>query len=164
MMSPDFIKPSIIVSACLLGYKCRYNGKSSYFPILVSSLKQYQVIPVCPEVLGGLPIPRPPLEISNGDGNGVWAGSALVLNEQGANFTSEFQKGALNVLKLCRKHEIKMAILKEKSPSCGSNQIYDGTFSKRIIPGSGVTASLLKNEGIEVISEQEWLMGGSSFA
>lgn len=163
-MSPNFIKPPVIVSACLLGHKCRYNGKSSYLPDIVSSLQQYQIIPVCPEVSGGLSIPRSPLEISNGDGYDVWAGSAIVLNEKGVNFTSEFQKGALSALNLCRNHRIKMAILKEKSPSCGCNRIYDGTFSTRLITGVGVTASLLKKEGIEVFSEQEWLMRGSSFA
>ncbi len=157
MMSPESIQPPVMVSACLLGHKCRYNGKSCYLPVLISSMKQYQVIPVCPEVLGGLPIPRSPLEISNGDGYDVWAGSALVVNQDGVNFTYEFQKGALETLNLCRKHGVKMAVLKEKSPSCGSKRIYDGTFSTRLIPGSGVTASLLKKEGIKIFSEQEWL-------
>lgn len=132
----------VLVSACLLGTNCKYNGGNNYCDIK-NHLKDYEIISFCPEVSGGLSIPRISCEILNNK----------VINKNNEDKTNEFNKGALLALELCNKHNIKLAVLKEKSPSCGVKQIYDGTFSGNLIEGSGVTTSLLKENGIEVINE-----------
>lgn len=132
----------VLVSACLLGTNCKYNGGNNYCDIK-NHLKDYEIISFCPEVSGGLSIPRISCEILNNK----------VINKNNEDKTNEFNEGALLALELCNKHNIKLAVLKEKSPSCGVKQIYDGTFSGNLIEGSGVTTSLLKENGIEVINE-----------
>jgi uncharacterized protein YbbK (DUF523 family) len=147
---------TVLVSACLLGEKCRYNGKGYTLPDLVESLSGYSVVPACPEVLGGLPVPRPPCELRGGDGELVWADQASVYTKEGRDFTTAFRAGASKTLELAQKNGVKMAILKDHSPSCGCNRIYDGTFSRRLVAGRGVTAALLKKHGIEIIAETDW--------
>jgi len=146
-----------LVSACLLGEKCRYDGKGYLLPSLVTSLQGYKVLPICPEVMGGLSVPRPPCEIKGGDGMKVWQGTAGVFTEQGQDLTEVFQKGAYKTLKLAVTTGAQTAILKEKSPSCGCYTIYDGSFCNCLIPGVGVTTALLKKNKIQVVTHTEWL-------
>lgn len=135
----------ILVSACIVGEHCRYDGKNNYTPLMKQLLEKYEVIPFCPEVEGGLPIPRKPSERKKD----------LVITQDGNNVTRNFVKGAELALNVCLYLGIHTAILKENSPSCGVNQIYDGTFKNRLVKGSGVTAELLKRKGIRVISEND---------
>jgi uncharacterized protein YbbK (DUF523 family) len=135
-----------IVSACLCGENCRYDGKSTLSEGVKRLVDEGKAIMVCPEVEGGLPIPRHPCEIR---GN-------RVVTTQNEDKTIEFILGAKKVLELAKKHNIKKAILKEKSPSCGSSFIYDGTFSRKLIKGQGITTRLLRDNGIEVISDEEF--------
>jgi len=144
-----------LVSACLLGKHCRYDGGHKRNEDVVALAKRQKLIPVCPEELGGLPIPRPPSEITGGDGADVIAGKAKVVTRQGDDVTPYFLKGADEVLKIAQTHNIKKAILKARSPSCGCGQIYDGTFSSQTRAGDGVTTALLKEHGVEVFSEGE---------
>lgn len=136
---------NILVSACLLGVNCRYDGTGKLFEPLRSLLEEHTLIPVCPEQLGGLQTPRPPAELKG----------HCLLTKSGIDVTSAFKKGAEETLKLARLYHCNLAILKERSPSCGAKQIYDGSFSGQLIEGSGITASLLMAHGIEVIGESE---------
>ena len=136
---------SILVSACLLGTPCRYDGKSKANPDVLALSESYNLIPVCPEVAGGLPTPRVPSE-RIGD---------KVMMRDGRDVTDNYRSGALEALRLCRLYNIKIAILKERSPSCGKGEIYDGSFSGRLTARDGVTAELLTKEGIRVIGESE---------
>lgn len=142
----------IIVSACLLGTNCRYDGGNSKNLKVVNQTKKDDLIPVCPEEAGGLSTPRPAVEIVGGDGNDVLDGKAKVLTSDGEDKTSEFIKGAQYALKLVQSEGATKVILKSRSPSCGCGVIYDGTFSGSLISGDGVTTALLKRHGIEVIS------------
>lgn len=148
---------SILISACLLGNKVRYNGKSSPCndPRLASWLAQGLLIPVCPEVDGGLSTPRPPAEIPGGGGPEVLTGLARVCTNEGADVTQAFIAGAEHARQRAVEEKVCCAILQERSPSCGSRVIYDGTFSGRLIPGCGVTTALLRQQGIPVFNEQE---------
>ena len=144
--------PLCLVSACLCGVACRYDGNSSPVGVLVDLHKRGVALAVCPEVDGGLPVPRPPCERRGG----------RVLGRNGEDFTEWFEAGAAYTLALAQRHGIGLAILKEGSPSCGSSVIYDGSFSGKRIPGQGVTAALLQEHGIRVINEhtaQEALLG-----
>ncbi len=134
-----------ICSACLLGINCRYDGKSKPNKKVLELSKKEILIPVCPEQLGGLPIPRGPYEIKDGK----------VVSNSRENVTNEFKKGAEETLKITKLFNVKKAILKQKSPSCGCGQIYDGTFSGKIIKGDGITAALLKKNGIKIITEED---------
>ena len=136
------MKEKILVSACLLGLNCKYDGGNNYSEEIDEFLKDYDVIPICPEIMGGLPTPRVPSEVL-GD---------KVVNKEGIDVTPQFNKGAKEVLFLAKKYNIKKALLKAKSPSCGNGQIYDGTFSHTLIDGDGVTTKLLKENGIEEIT------------
>ena len=137
----------IIVSACLLGDNVKYDGTNNKNDDLIYFLKDYEVIKVCPEVMGGLPIPRISAEIKN----------KHVINKDGIDVTNEYNMGAEKVLKIAKENNIKIAILKKNSPSCGSNKIYDGTFSHTLIDGDGITTRLLKENGIEVFNEDNYL-------
>lgn len=139
------MKKKILVSACLLGIDCKYSGGNNLNEKVLEYIKDYEVIPVCPEIMGGLSTPRPPSE-RIGD---------KVLNNQGTDVTNEYTKGALETLKLAKLFNVKKALLKAKSPSCGKGKIYDGTFTSTLIEGNGVTVDLLESNGIEVISEQD---------
>ncbi len=135
----------ILVSACLLGENCKYSGGNNYCQAVVDYLKNKEYLPFCPEAAGGLPIPRPPCERRG----------QQVVSKDGRDETEAFYQGAQQGLALCQKHGIKLAILKESSPSCGSSLIYDGSFGNRKIPGEGVTAALFRQHGIEVLSEED---------
>ena len=142
----------ILISACLLGVNCRYDGGNSRDENAISLHQSDELIPVCPEEAGGLPTPRPAVEIVNGDGNDVLDGKARVLTADGVDKTEEFLKGAQFALELAQSQSATSVILKSKSPSCGCGEIYDGSFSRTLISGDGVTTALLKRHGIEVIS------------
>jgi uncharacterized protein YbbK (DUF523 family) len=147
----------LLISACLLGQKVRHDGgdKDCRGALLDELIEQDRVIAFCPEVAGGLSVPRLPAEIQNGDGAAVLAGQARVLDSSGNDVTQAFVDGARLALQLAQQHGIKVAILKERSPSCGGQAIYDGTFSKQFKPGRGVTAALLEQHGIKVFNETQ---------
>ena len=135
----------ILVSACLLGEPCRYDGESKPNNSVISLKEKYILIPVCPEVLGGLKTPRIPAEVQG----------ERVVRADGKDVTCEYNKGAQIALDIAKRAGISVAILKSKSPSCGNKQIYDGTFSRCLIDGKGITARLFEKNGIKVIDEQE---------
>ncbi|GAA5445961.1 hypothetical protein Misp06_04168 [Microbulbifer sp. NBRC 101763] len=145
----------ILVSSCLLGCAVRYNGTdvevyNSDFDWLVET---QEIVPLCPEVAAGLPIPRAPAEISGGNGADILAGAARVIGSEKKDLTDQFLLGAKLALKLCRRHNIRYAVLTENSPSCGSGYIYDGSFSGKKIVGVGVVSALLEKSGIQVFSQ-----------
>jgi uncharacterized protein YbbK (DUF523 family) len=145
----------VLVSACLLGNKVRYNGSNlSIHAEMVNWLNEHvEIIPCCPEVSAGLPIPRAPAEIQFGQGIDVIHHQAKVMGNDGIDVTSQFIQGAQNALSLCQTQGIRFAVLAESSPSCGSNTIYNGAFRGVKIPGQGVTAALLEHNGIHVFSQ-----------
>lgn len=134
-----------LCSACLLGIKCRYDGKSKRNRKAIELTKKEILIPVCPEQLGGLVTPREPAEQRE----------KKVFTKSGKDVTQNFKKGAKEALKIAKLFGIKEAILKQKSPSCGCGKIYDGTFTGKLIKSDGVTTSLLKKNKIKVISEED---------
>ena len=141
-------KEKILISSCLLGENVKYDGGNNDItqePFIQKLLKEDLLVGICPEVEGGLPTPRVPVEIINNK----------AINQAGEDKTLFFKKGAKKALALCKEHHIKYAILKFRSPSCGSNVIYDGTFSHTFTQGDGITAKVLKEHGIEVFSEKE---------
>ncbi|MBB2913102.1 uncharacterized protein YbbK (DUF523 family) [Streptosporangium becharense] len=146
----------ILVSACLMGRKVRYDGaaKTSGDALLAAWREEGRLIPFCPEVEGGLPVPRPAAEIENGAGGAaVLAGAARVLTTEGSDVTGAFLAGAQAALAVARSFDVKVAILKEGSPSCGSLTVYDGTFHGNRMPGRGVTSALLELHGVAVFGE-----------
>lgn len=145
-----------IVSACLAGVKCKYNANDNLHPAVRELLKEEKVQLVCPEQLGGLTTPRSPAEIVGGSGEDVLTGRAKVLTCEGSDVTGCFIRGAEETLRIARLLEAEGAILKEGSPSCGSSLIYDGTFQGVKKAGQGVTAALLRKEGITVYSENSF--------
>ncbi len=147
----------LLISACLLGNPVRYDGQAKLLNHagLDGLLQQQRVIGFCPEVAGGLPIPRPAAEIRTGDGDSVLAGKAQVLTGNGEDVTGYFIAGAEQALELCRQHGIRIAVLTERSPSCGSELIYDGSFSRNTVSGSGVTSALLTQHGVRVFNQHQ---------
>jgi uncharacterized protein YbbK (DUF523 family) len=145
----------ILVSACLVGVDCKYNGGNNNNDNVLEYIKDKSYIIVCPEQLGGLPTPRIPSEIVNGEGIDVINEKARVMNKEGKDVSSNFIKGAYETLKIAKLYNCKKAILKSKSPSCGNKHIYDGSFEGNIKNGMGVTASILTKEGIKVVNENE---------
>lgn len=135
----------VAVSACLLGENCKYNGGNNYNKKLVNFVKDHEVIAMCPEVLGGLAIPRPPAEIVNG----------LVRQKNGISVDNEFKKGAQKALNIIKKNKIGLVILQSRSPSCGVNNVYDGSFTGRLIEGKGVFSRILEENNIEVIDVED---------
>lgn len=137
----------ILVSACLLGEKCKYSAMSNYNQNVVDFLRESgaEAVPVCPEVMGGLPTPRACAEIRDG----------RVVTKDGADVTAQFQKGAEKALRMARENHCRSAILKERSPSCGSGAVYDGTFTGTLKQGNGITARLLEQAGIRVLGEND---------
>ena len=144
----------VVVSACLVGVKCRYNGLDCGDRRLISKFAEREFIPICPEQIGGLPTPRPPVEIIGGAGEEVLDGSARVVTAGGEDRTEMFIQGAYRALKIAREHGATQAVFKSKSPSCGCGQIYDGSFTGRLTDGDGVTAALLRRHGLEVVTEE----------
>ncbi len=141
---------SILVSACLLGTPCRYDGKSKPRAAVQALATQYRLIPICPEVMGGLPTPRVPSEIVG----------ECVMMQDGRDVTDNYRRGAEIALALAREHGCDAAILKAKSPSCGRDLIYDGSFCGRLVPGNGICAALLLQNGLRVLTEGEIEDGG----
>lgn len=143
------LKGPVLVSACLLGIPCRYNGKSKVQPAI---LENHDIIPVpvCPEQLGGLPTPRPPAHFVGGDGQEVLDGRAVVLDRDGRDVTTFFIDGARYTCEIARLLRVEWAILKERSPSCGIHHVW---LEDRLIHGLGVTAAMLKQMGISLMNE-----------
>lgn len=131
----------ILVSACLLGENCKYSGGNNLNPTIKKLIEGHEVILVCPEVLGGLPIPRVPCEIVNGK----------VISKEGRDCTNEYKLGALKALGIAKKEKVELAILQKRSPSCGVTSIYDGTFSSKLIAGEGIFVQELKKLGILIM-------------
>ena len=140
----------IMVSACLLGERCKYNGGSNENPELIRMLSGHTVIPVGPEVLGGLPVPRIPAEIVNG----------VVMNREGVSVDTEFRKGAERALEIAEEEQPDLIILQPRSPSCGVKEIYDGSFSGKRIPGRGVFAEMAVRRGFRVQDAEDILQKG----
>ena len=139
------MKEAILISACLLGVRCRYDGGSKPQEPILRLMEKYTLIPVCPEQLGGLPTPRVPAE-RRGD---------RVVTRDGRDVTAAYEKGAAEALRLAELFSCDAAILKERSPACGSGEIYDGTFTHTVVEGFGVAAELLEKNGIRVLGESE---------
>ena len=139
------MKEALLISACFLGRRCKYDGGSNTLPRerLERLAARYRLIPVCPETAGLLPIPREPSERRDG---GVYA-------RDGANVTAAYERGAQTALRLCERFGCRKALLKERSPSCGSGVIYDGTFSRTLVPGDGWTAEKLRAQGMALYGE-----------
>lgn len=144
-----------LVSACLLGIECRWNGKSKPNDILIKKFQEGELIPVCPEQLGGLPTPRMPSEVVNGSGKRVIEGKNIVVDKEGIDVTGGFVKGAKEALKIARLAGATEFIAADKSPSCGKGRTYDGSFSGKLVRGDGVTAAIFKKNGIKVINVKE---------
>lgn len=139
---------NLLISACLLGVSCRYDGKTKPLDekILNKLKEKHHLIPICPEIMGGLPTPRIPAEIAK---------DRRVLRRDGADITSEYEKGAHEALRLAKFFGCTTVILKARSPSCGRDVIYDGTFSDTLTEGDGITAELFRKNGIRIIREDE---------
>ncbi|HEY8909936.1 MAG TPA: DUF523 domain-containing protein [Desulfosporosinus sp.] len=145
----------IIVSACLLGLNTKYDGTTNAHALLQKYCASGKFIPVCPEQLGGLGTPRVPVEIVDGTGQDVLLGRCQVRGEQGEDVSSQFIQGAKEVIKIAEMVTVTAAILKERSPSCGVNHIYDGSFTHQKKPGQGVTAAFLREHNIPIYSEED---------
>jgi uncharacterized protein YbbK (DUF523 family) len=136
----------ILISACLAGVNCKYDGKNNLNEKILKLVKSGQAVLVCPEQSGGLPTPRTPCEIIDDK----------IISARGEDVTAQFHQGAKETLRLTKLYGIKTAILKERSPSCGVHSIYDGSFTNTIIPGNGITTRLLQANGINIISDEEF--------
>jgi uncharacterized protein YbbK (DUF523 family) len=139
-------RPAIIVSACLLGVECNHRGTASRAPLVEALGRSARLIPVCPEVAGGLPTPRPPAELQP-DGR--------VQTEDGMDVTDLYRRGAAHAVELARTAGATRAVLKARSPSCGCHQVYDGTHTRSLRPGEGVTAAALRQLGVDVVSDED---------
>ena len=150
-------KPPLLISACLLGVACNHEGQGSPRAVVDELAEHYRLVPVCPEVLGGLPTPRAAAELTGGDGDAVWAGAdaARVVNRAGDDVTAAYRRGAEAAVSVALAAGASRAVLKARSPSCGSAAVYDGSFSRRLVPGRGVTAAALVAAGLEVCSEED---------
>ena len=139
------MKTKVLVSACLLGQCCKYNGGHNYDPKVEAFLKDKEPVLICPEVMAGLGIPRTPIEIVDG----------VVTDRNGNNVDLQIRQAVAQVLKLVRQEQIPCAVLKSRSPTCGVHQIYDGTFSGTLIDGAGVLAQALMDAGLQVLDAEE---------
>ena len=137
------MREKLLISACLLGRNCKYNGGNNYTPLVEALKARYDLVPVCPECFGGLPIPHEPSE-RVGD---------KVLSKSGKDVTGPFQRGAEKTLAAAIQQGVTRAVLKERSPSCGCGSIYDGTFTGTVVPGNGVAAELLLSRGVVIYGE-----------
>lgn len=135
----------ILVSACLLGINCKYDGGNNRCDKVLALQDENELVPVCPECLGKLPTPRVPSEIVDG----------VVMNAEGVNVDKAFRTGADYALEIARREKVELAILQSRSPSCGLKQVYDGTFTRTLKPGFGIFAALLKEEGLRVIDVED---------
>ena len=139
----------ILVSACLLGENCKYDGKNNYNEAVIEFVKGHEVIAVCPEVLGGLSVPRKSAEIVNG----------TILTKEHICVDKEFREGSAIALKQALDWKVDMAVLQSRSPSCGIKQVYDGSFSGKLIEGQGIFAEMLKKAGIKLIDAEDIISG-----
>jgi uncharacterized protein YbbK (DUF523 family) len=150
----------VLASACLLGIPCRYDGASCPDAELVALAARGRVVPICPEVVGGLETPRLPAEIEGAfaglDGNAVLRGQTRVLRSDGTDMTSHFLRGARATLRLAQGLGIRRVVLNADSPSCGAGAIHEGRFAGTLVPGDGVTAALLRGAGFQVLTEQDF--------
>ena len=137
------MKEKLLISACLLGVNCKYSGGNNSHPLAERLKERFELVPICPEQLGGLPTPRAPSE-RMGD---------RVVTRDGGDVTEQFRLGAARALEIARKNGVTRALLKERSPSCGYGTIYDGTFTGAVVPGSGAAAELLSRRGIKICGE-----------
>ena len=153
--TPEVRRQPILVSACLAGCACRYDGSSNDDDEVARLVAEGRAVLVCPEEDGGLGTPRPPAEIVGGDGHDVLAGRARVVTREGRDVTEEYLEGARRALAAAQAAGATKAILKARSPSCGKARIYDGSFTRTLTAGDGVTTALLTQEGIEVLSEAD---------
>ena len=135
----------VLISACLLGVSCRYDGQSKAYPLVEELCRRHEVVPVCPEQLGGLPTPRVPAERQG----------AQVVTKEGGDVTAQYLRGAAEAVHLARKLGCTVAILKERSPSCGSGEIYDGSFTGKLIDDAGVLAQALLDAGYIVMDNED---------
>ena len=142
----------ILASACLLGVACRYNGTSRIHDNVISQLEGRRLVPVCPESLSGLPVPREPAEFDQGDGTTVKSGRTRIMMRDGTDVTREFMRGAAEARKIARLVGAEEAILKDRSPSCGVHQVYN---QGKLVPGVGCFTAMLVEEGIKVRSEKD---------
>ncbi|WTW92709.1 DUF523 domain-containing protein [Streptomycetaceae bacterium NBC_01309] len=146
----------VLVSRCLLGHRVRYDGGvQDRLELLAAWEAEGRVVPVCPEVQGGLPTPRPRAEIPGGQGARVLDGAERVLTHEGADVTGPYLEGARICLELAARHRIRVAVLKARSPSCGNREAYDGTFTGTRVTGEGVAAAALRRAGVRVFNEDE---------
>ncbi len=139
------MREKVLVSACLLGVNCKYDGHNNENDKVLKYLEDKEIIPICPEIMGGLSTPRDPSERVG----------KKVYSNKGLDVTDKFTRGAEETLRLARKLNVHKAILKARSPSCGYQKIYDGTFNHQIIDGHGITAELLKKNGFEILTEED---------
>ncbi|MAA64637.1 MAG: purine-nucleoside phosphorylase [Alteromonadaceae bacterium] len=163
--SPRFCDPRksvapvkrVLVSACLLGESVRYDGGHLFIdhPLIARWRDESRLVAVCPEMAGGLPVPRPAAETLGGDGRGVLDGVARVIARNGQDVSSAFVAGAEQALAVARRNHCVLALLAARSPSCGNRQIYDGSFTGQLIEGQGVTAALLERSGVRVFNQFE---------
>ena len=137
------------VSACLLGRNVKYNGKNNFSSKLVEKLEGNEIVEICPEVLGGLPVPRDPAEIVDGK----------VITKNGVSVDYEFRKGAQKALDIIKKEGVDLVVLQSRSPSCGKGKIYDGTFSSKLIDGDGIFVRLLEENGIRAVDVEDFIGG-----
>lgn len=142
----------ILVSACLLGINCKYNGGNNCNEKVTALADDHELVPVCPEVLGGLPTPRVPSEIVRSPLNG---GAGVVTNAEGVVVDDEFRAGAEEALRIAKARSVDFAILQSRSPSCGARQVYDGTFTRTLRPGRGVFAEALSAAGIRIVDVED---------
>ena len=139
------MREKLLISACLLGENCKYSGGNNYEPLTEALGERFELVPVCPERLGGLTSPREPAERVG----------ERVLSRTGADWTAAFYLGAERTLEIARREGISQAVLKERSPSCGCGAVYDGTFTGTVVPGDGVAAELLKRHGVHIRGESQ---------
>jgi len=149
------------VSACLLGINCKYSGGNNYNSKIAALALEYDLVPICPEQLGGCATPRLPAEIQGGDGIDVLYGRSKVIRKDDVDVSEQFIKGAKEAFRIAQLLNAKIAIFKARSPSCGTGAIYDGTFNGGLKKGKGVAAAILEENGVKVISEDEIdMLGG----
>ncbi|MBQ3194638.1 MAG: DUF523 domain-containing protein [Oscillospiraceae bacterium] len=135
----------ILVSACLLGENCKYNGRNNYNAAVVEFVKDQEVLTICPEMIAGMGCPRTPIEIVDG----------VLMDRNGNNVDAAMREAVEKAMEMIRKEEIQCAVLQSRSPTCGVNEVYDGSFSGKLIPGSGVLARALKDKGYQVIDAED---------
>lgn len=141
----------ILVSACLAGFNCRYDGQNCFNKDVFEMIQKGKAIPICPEVMGGLETPRNPIELKL-DENGEYK----AIDKNGVNRTTEMMNGARKCLQIAKSYEAKNAILKSKSPSCGFGEVYDGTFTGKLVEGNGIAAKILSENKIKILNENNF--------